>query len=529
MDLDSFKRELIRLRPTGEIGRIVLGFLAERLQAGRAGICMWDENAGVYATSTRAGEAGRTFRVFDPFLLFISDDDRIYWRRDLERYAWTESCTAADALRFFEETDSEVLIPLALNQSLVAVVFLGGIGSSESAEALEAVFNEARSLAVMALSNSILYARLEGILGHLEEKVRERTRELESAQSQLVQSEKMAMLGVMAAGVAHEINTPSSVISGAVDNIEKNLAALFYSAEPEAAPALREKLAELAPRVMLAVQERTARAPLSAFKRKRELGAVFDGAGLPLAREFAAFFVENGLFAPPENADEAAAREFLNDSLVRELQAALQGASESAQRYALRIVTEAGACARNVQNIRNAIRNIVRIVRALKSYSHLDQSEQTEADVREGLENTLVILGSVMKSQVEVERDYAEVPAILCNPDELNQVWTNLVTNAYHALKGRADARIRISVRPARLLDAPAIAVSVTDNGPGIPEKVLPRIWDPFFTTKDQGEGSGLGLGIVKGIVEKHHGRIDVTTSGEGGAEFTVLLPVERS
>ncbi|MCB1323540.1 MAG: HAMP domain-containing histidine kinase, partial [Leptospiraceae bacterium] len=125
---------------------------------------------------------------------------------------------------------------------------------------------------------------------------------------------------------------------------------------------------------------------------------------------------------------------------------------------------------------------------------------------------------------VEVERDYGEIPRVVCNPDELNQVWTNIITNAYQALKNRSDARIVLKSRATEN----QVDISIRDNGPGMSADVLQKIWDPFFTTKDQGEGSGLGLGIVKGIVEKHNGHIRVNSSPGQGTEFIFSLPLRQ-
>jgi signal transduction histidine kinase len=175
---------------------------------------------------------------------------------------------------------------------------------------------------------------------------------------------------------------------------------------------------------------------------------------------------------------------------------------------------------RNTHAIRTAIRRITRIVGALKGYSHLDQAKVSATDLHEGIENTLVILHSELKYGINVTRDYAELPAVPVYVDELNQVWTNLIHNAVQALGGKGDILIETRV------DGSNVAVTVQDNGPGISPDVMPRIFEPFFTTKPKGEGTGLGLGIVKQIVDKHGGTIDVT-SKPGCTRFTVRIPIE--
>jgi two-component system NtrC family sensor kinase len=174
---------------------------------------------------------------------------------------------------------------------------------------------------------------------------------------------------------------------------------------------------------------------------------------------------------------------------------------------------------RNTQAIRTAIRRITRIVGALKSYSHLDQAKVTPSDIHEGIENTLVILQHEMKYGIVVTKKFGELPQVPVYVDELNQVWTNILVNAIQALRGKGEIVIE-----SELLGAD-VMVSITDNGPGIPPEIMDRIFDPFFTTKPKGEGTGLGLGITKQIVEKHGGRIAVT-SRVGATRFMVYLPV---
>src|SRR5262249_54021303 len=129
------------------------------------------------------------------------------------------------------------------------------------------------------------------------------------------------------------------------------------------------------------------------------------------------------------------------------------------------------------------------------------------------------ILHSELKYGVSVTRNYSELPLVPVYVDELNQVWTNLIHNAVQALGGRGNITIETQVEESR------VAVAIEDDGPGIAPDVLPRIFDPFFTTKAKGEGTGLGLGIVKQIVEKHGGTVEVS-SRPGATRFTVRLPI---
>jgi signal transduction histidine kinase len=163
------------------------------------------------------------------------------------------------------------------------------------------------------------------------------------------------------------------------------------------------------------------------------------------------------------------------------------------------------------------------IVKSLKSYVYLDQAQIQSVDINEGLDNTLTILNNKLKYGLSVKREYAkDLPEVMGYGSELNQVWTNLIDNAADALTDQEDARIIIRTRE----DNSRVFVEIEDNGPGIPEDIQSRIFDAFFTTKELGKGTGLGLNISYNIVvQKHRGDMRVT-SKPGKTCFEVLLPI---
>lgn len=364
--------------------------------------------------------------------------------------------------------------------------------------------NEIRSVSVMALSNAIFYERLVELTETLEEKVRIRTRELENAQSQLIMSEKMASLGIMVAGIAHEINTPAGVINGAADNLDQNMNYLIRNIFDIVSLAKHRKLRknfELVLLHLLRDKKSSELDPKEKFRLKNRLKEEMKSMNFnpTLSSELSNFIIENQI---------GKERKYLYNIIIK----------DDDRGYLM--LKNASNINRNIKNIRYAIRNIVRIVKALKSYSHLDQSKTlSPANIVEGLENTLVIFHNQIKYGIKVVRNFREIPSVICNLDELNQVWTNLIQNAIQALKGKG--KIEISIFPQNSF----VIVEIEDDGPGIPLKIQDRIWDPFFTTKDQGEGTGLGLGIAKGIVEKHKGKINLT-SNPGKTIFRIELPV---
>ncbi|MCY7406599.1 MAG: GHKL domain-containing protein, partial [Alkalinema sp. CAN_BIN05] len=173
----------------------------------------------------------------------------------------------------------------------------------------------------------------------------------------------------------------------------------------------------------------------------------------------------------------------------------------------------------NSSTIQMAVDRVAKIVFALKSYARHDHSSSIQTSpVTDGIETVLTLYQNQLRSGIEVKLDYESIPMIQCYPDELNQVWNNLIHNAIQAMKGQGVLTIA-----TRSLDADRIQVQVIDNGSGILPEVIPRIFEPFFTTKPIGEGSGLGLDIVQKIINKHQGQISVT-SQPGRTCFTIIL-----
>jgi two-component system, NtrC family, sensor kinase len=384
-----------------------------------------------------------------------------------------------------------------------------------------------------AISNARLYDEVQKASEELEIKVKERTfelvvanRELEqalgdlrAAQAALVHSERMAGLGQLVAGVAHEVNSPAAAIQGAVDNLADNVSRLARRArelgdlhmQPEDRTRFFALVEQLAPRLAQARVE----APSSVRRQARELATKLSELGVIGAEAACRTLVEIGAAEAAYQLAQLGHKDAERSEAGKD-----DGPSTATLEVLVGYLEQYAYLFRNTHSIRTAIRRITRIVGALKGYSHLDQAKVTPADIHEGIENTLVILHSELKYGINVTRKFAQLPAVPVYVDELNQVWTNLIHNAVQALSGRGDIVIETKV------DGDEVAVSVEDNGPGISEEVMPRIFEPFFTTKPKGEGTGLGLGIVRQIVEKHGGRIDVS-SKPGCTRFTVRIPVE--
>jgi two-component system NtrC family sensor kinase len=161
------------------------------------------------------------------------------------------------------------------------------------------------------------------------------------------------------------------------------------------------------------------------------------------------------------------------------------------------------------------------IVGALHNYSRTDDESVVDFDLDRSIEDSLELLRHLLKGNIDVVKKYGDPGRIRGHAGQINQVFMNLLTNAAQALSGRENAQITIETEGT----ADTVEVKIRDNGPGIPGNVLPRIWDPFFTTKDVGEGTGLGLSIVHELVERHGGSIECDTKVGEGTTFSVKLP----
>ncbi|HTJ45173.1 MAG TPA: ATP-binding protein [Kofleriaceae bacterium] len=376
--------------------------------------------------------------------------------------------------------------------------------------------------AAAAVENARLYDEVRGASEELERKVKLRTAELTAmnselgkaisdlrdAQAQLILSERLAGLGLLVAGVAHEVNSPSAAIRGSVDamaDVVKRLSRhLRDLGELEIAPEQRSAIMKLIE--ALGPELAAARLPTGASVRRtaRELRAPIAAAGIDHPAEVALEIVELG-------GDASTVTRILDVCAGPKLGALVP--------VAVGYLAEYVNLHRNALTIQNAIRRIQRIVGALKTYSHLDQqATATRADLHEGIEITLALLDYALRDIV-VTRRFGSLPPVPAYVDELNQVWTNLIQNAVQALGGRGSIEIETAPVPD------GVVVRIIDDGPGIPPDIMSHIFEPFFTTKPKGEGTGLGLGIVKQIVAKHGGTV-TCESQPGRTCFEVTLPL---
>jgi signal transduction histidine kinase len=326
--------------------------------------------------------------------------------------------------------------------------------------------------------------------------------DLQRTQTQLVRSEKLAALGQLIAGIAHEINTPLGAIRSSIGDISTTVNETLEQL-PEFLHALPEDHREAFFTLLKQAQQKNITLSSRQERQlKRTLVNMLKDLELKNARKIAEMLVNIGVhdniqpFLPLLQAPD------YNRTLTMVYR--LAGLQESAQ------------------TITTAVDRASKVVFALKTYARRGAAgEMLETDISEGIETVLTLYHNQLKHGVEVVRQYTPLPPILCYPDELNQVWTNLIHNALQAMDYKGTLTLTVEQEHDHAM------VSISDTGTGIPEEIATQIFEPFFTTKPPGEGSGMGLDIVRKIIDKHQGAIHVE-SQPGHTTFFVQLPMKR-
>ena len=341
---------------------------------------------------------------------------------------------AIDMARQNGEWNGEVALPLSNRRPLVLMLQVIALNDDT---------HDVTHFSLVARDVSFEYARKSELQSRNPE-LEVTNQKLKGTQEQLVQSEKLASIGQLAAGVAHEINNP-------IGYVHSNMATLAQYSENL----------------------------------------------LSLVKSY------EKAFSSPDPQAHAAELQNLSQSLDIEF----------VQSDLPQLIEES----------REGVERVRKIVQDLKDFSRSDAQDQfVKADIHRGLDSTLNIIWNDLKYKAQVVKTFGDIPLIECIPSELNQVFMNILLNAGQAIKERGIVTVSTS------LDGDHVVVAIGDDGIGIPDDLLPKIFDPFFTTKPVGTGTGLGLAISYGLIKKHHGSIDVTSTPGEGTLFLIRLPISQ-
>jgi len=330
---------------------------------------------------------------------------------------------------------------------------------------------------------------------------------LNEMQNQLIIQEKMASLGKLSAGLAHELNNPASAAQRGAAQLQAVFAkwqnVQLRMGDLDLDDSQIGKILKLDEEIKIRAEQ------------PAELNA--------LLRSDQEAVIEEWLLAHEIKSAVDLAPALVNLGYDT---ASLESLAESFDRRQFSVIIDCLSFKHAIYSLAAEVslgtNRIVEIVKALKSYTYMDQAPVQAVDVRSGLDNTLIILHNKLKKGVTVVREYAEdLPIIQAYAGELNQVWTNIIDNAIDAMEGKGTLTIRTRQ------DDDWVVVEIEDDGPGIPEEIQSQIFDPFFTTKGPGKGTGLGLNISRNlVVQKHNGEISVR-SRPGSTCFSIRLPLD--
>src|SRR5271166_785771 len=327
----------------------------------------------------------------------------------------------------------------------------------------------------------------------------DRTRETTRAEQQ---RDRLAALGKLSAGLAHELNNPAAAARRTAERLRSAVGEFRSSVgKLEGIQPTEDESAAIETFELTCCVGASETDVLKASELEDEITAILHQHGIDDGWQYASALVESGVQPEP-------------------LKTMLGGVRRNVAEPALKRVSAFVEINDLLSELVDSTSKISDLVRAIKEYSYMDQAPVQDVDLTKGLENTLTIMAHKLRNGVTIKRDYHATPLLVNSyGSELNQVWTNIIDNAIDAMHGQGELRIRT------FPEGDCAVVEIGDSGPGIPPEIQSRIFEPFFTTKGVGEGTGLGLDTTLRIVRKHRGSINVE-SAPGDTRFQVRLPV---
>ncbi|MEH2464798.1 ATP-binding protein [Nostoc sp.] len=446
---EDISTQLTTSLDTRQIAQLVLQELSQLIESSAGMILLLNSDA-------------TTFEIIAEFGMFFNDSQPEPGKGIIgnivqsNRAELINDVQADPRLEEQKNVSAMICVPLRAKERVLGAIAIGADKTdSYKAEHLKLVSIFASQSAI-AIDKAVLYEQSTQAAIQAKaqtQRLQQALHELQLAQTQLIQSEKMSSLGQLIAGVAHEINNPVNFICGNLRYVAEYAQDLLH---------LLEKYQKFLP------------------VASPELESELDNVDL----------------------------EFITQDLPKLLNSMKLGTSR-----------------------------IVEIVQSLKNFSRHDEAEMKAVNIHDGIDGTLMILHHRLKADVhrpaiEIVKDYAKLPLIECYPGQLNQVFMNVLANAIDALEeGMGNEEIspptaQITIRTA-VLDHHSVVIRIADNGPGMKEEIIHRIYDPFFTTKDVGKGTGLGMAIsYQIVVDKHGGILKCRSQSGEGTEFWIQIPV---
>jgi PAS domain S-box-containing protein len=491
---------------------IISQAVAQTLYLHRVGVWFFDSNGIELSAQIIFNSADETF----PSKISFNQDQALNLLTTLSKdepcvveYAHLEPNLAEVYETYFspEEISSVLSVPIVRKAMVVGVVLaehkgparewnIDEIGYLESASEIITLLLEAKERKEALIS-------LQQKEAELSQTVNQRTKaleELKAAQKQLVQNEKMASLGQLVAGVAHEINTPISAVKASTRNAIRALSTVLIEV-----PQLLRNLSDEDVHLFMQMINQSVETNVEYTTQEERdyritVKAILD---------------ENDI----EESYELA-KELVEVRIIDNIEKYIPLFEHEQSSILIDKIYKLGQFKKNLDNIEVAADKTARVARALKNYSHFQSSDSfVEIFLHDSVELILTIYQNQIKYGVALEKNYDKtMKPIQALSDEIGQVWTNIISNAIYAMKGNGKLIINVYQKDDYAY------VQLTDDGPGIPKDILERIFDPFFTTKPQGEGTGLGLDICRKIIDKHNGEIRVE-SEPGRTMFEIKLP----